>query len=80
MTALVEEFVDAPGTGHVRKAERENPKCILDEFLLGATQSRQPVFSVLEFDIANLAIEQFEERIQTVFVPRKLELRLTQFV
>ena len=43
---------------------RHDPERVLDEFALGAAQFGEPVVAVLQLDIADLAIEQFEERLR----------------
>jgi len=51
-----------------------------DELLLGTTQRRQLILALVEFDATDLAIEQLEERVEAVFMPRKLELGPAELV
>ena len=53
---------------------RQNAESVLDEFLLGATQFCEPLLAVAELDLADLAVEQLEERTEAVFEPGQFEL------
>ena len=53
---------------------------LFDQLLLGSAQGCKPVVAVLQLDIAEFAVEQLEEWLQAVLVPRELELRPAQLV
>ena len=77
LTVRLHPCVDAVGAVHVGEADRQDAERVLDEFAVGATQRLEPVLTVLQFDVADLPVEQFEERREAVLVPCELELRPT---